>query len=74
MIVSGITAALDLVTYPPRNLIRPRCAERAKPGRGKPVFIMHIGFLACFHAIVSLWFSSPAWENKDDVIVTEAEP
>ena len=37
--------------YPLRNLIRPRCAERAKPGRGKPVLIMHIGFLACFHAI-----------------------
>ena len=42
---------LDLDTYPIRNLIRPRCAERAKPGRGKPVLIMHIGFLACFHAI-----------------------
>ena len=38
-------------TYPLRNLVRPRCAERAKPGRGKPVLIMHIGFLACFHAI-----------------------
>ena len=45
MIVSGFTAALDLDTYPLRNLIRPRCAERAKPGRGKPVLIMHIGFL-----------------------------
>ena len=41
----------DLDTYPLRNLICPRCAERAKPGRGKPVLIMHIGFLACFHAI-----------------------
>ena len=50
-IVSGFRAALDLNTYPLRNLIRPRCAERAKPGRGKPVLIMHIGFLACFHAI-----------------------
>ena len=50
-IVSGLRAALDLNTYPLRNLIRPRCAERAKPGRGKPVLIMHIGFLACFHAI-----------------------
>ena len=37
--------------YPLSNLIRPRCAERAKPGRGKPVLIMHIGFFACFHAI-----------------------
>ena len=51
VIVSGFRAALDLTTYPLRNLIRPRCAERAKPGRGKPVLIMHIGFLACFHAI-----------------------
>ena len=50
MIVSGFTAALDLDTYPLRNLIRPRCAERAKPGRGKPL-IMHIGFLAYFHTI-----------------------
>ena len=41
----------DLDTYLLRNLIRPRCAERAKPGRGKPVLIMHIGFLACFHAV-----------------------
>ena len=51
VIVSGFRAALDLDTYPHRNLIRPRCAERAKPGRGKPVLVMHIGFLACFHAI-----------------------
>ena len=48
MIVSGFRAALDFDTYPHRNLIRPRCAERAKP---KAVLIMHIGFLACFHAI-----------------------
>ena len=27
------------------------CAERAKPGRGKPVLIMRIGFFACFNAI-----------------------
>ena len=51
MIVSGFTAVLDLDTYPLKNLIRPRCAERAKPGGGKPVLIMDIGFLACFHAI-----------------------
>ena len=51
VIVSGFRAALDLDTYPHRNLIRPRCPEWAKPGRGKPVLIMHIGFLACFHAI-----------------------
>ena len=51
VLVSGFTAALDLDTYPLMNLIRPRCAEQAKHGRGKPVLIMHIGFLACFHAI-----------------------
>ena len=40
-IVSGFRAALDLNTYPLRNLIRPRFAERAKPGRGKPVLIAY---------------------------------
>ena len=35
-------------TYPLSNLIRSRCAERAKPGR---VLIMNIGFFACFQAI-----------------------
>ena len=50
MIVS-VRAALDLDTYPLSNLICPRCAEWAKPGRGKPVLIMHICFFACFHAI-----------------------
>ena len=34
-IVSGFRAALDLNTYPLRNLIRLRCAEQAKLGRGK---------------------------------------
>ena len=51
VIVSRSRTALDLDTYPLSNFIRPRCAERAKRGRGKPVLIMHIGFLACFHAI-----------------------
>ena len=51
MIVSGFRAALDLDTYPLSNLIRPRCTERAKPGRGKPELIMNISFFACFHAI-----------------------
>ena len=50
-VVSGFRAALDLDTYTLSNLILPRCAERAKRGRGKPVLIMHIGFFACFHAI-----------------------
>ena len=51
VIVSGFGAALDLDAYPFSDLIRPRCAERAKPDRGMPVLIMHIGFFACFHAI-----------------------
>ena len=51
VIVSWFGAALNLDTYPLSNLFRPRCAERDKPGRGKPVRIMHIGFFACFHAI-----------------------
>ena len=51
VIVSAFRVALDLDTYPLRNLIHPRFAERAKPGRGKPVLIMHIGAFACFHAI-----------------------
>ena len=56
---------LDLDTYPLRNLICPWSAERAKTGRGKPVLIMYIGFLACFHAISlvlaksSRYFSCP---------------
>ena len=50
VIVSRFRTALDLDTYPLSN-IRPRCAERAKRSRGKPVLIMHIGFLASFHAI-----------------------
>ena len=51
VIVSRFRTALYLDTYPLSNFIRPRCAERAKRGRGKPVLIMHFGFLACFHAI-----------------------
>ena len=37
VIVSEFGAALDLDTSPFSNLIRPRCAERDKPSRGKPV-------------------------------------
>ena len=51
VIVSGFRAALDLNIYPLSNLIRPRCTERAKPGRGKPGLIMNISFFACFRAI-----------------------
>ena len=50
LIVSGFRAALDLDIYPLCNLICPRCTELAKPGRGKPVLIMHVGF----HALVAL--------------------
>ena len=53
VIVSGFRAALDLDTYPLSNLIRPRYAELTKPGRGKPVLIMHIGFFACFSHHIS---------------------
>ena len=60
VIVSGFRAALDLNTYPLRNLIRPWCAERAKPGRGKPVLIMHnfIGFFVPYlsNGVVSAKF------------------
>ena len=45
VIVSGFRAALDLNTYPLKNLIRQRCAERAKPGRGKPVLIIYAYWL-----------------------------
>ena len=53
MIVSGFKAALDLDTYLLSNLIRSQCAKRAKPGRGKPVLIKHIGFFACFSRHIS---------------------
>ena len=53
VIGSGFRASLDLEAYPLSNLIHPRCAERAKPGRGKPLFIMHIGFFACFSRHIS---------------------
>ena len=57
-----------MATYPLSNFIRPQCAERAKCVRGKPVLIMHIGFLASFHTIspecssfskIATLFSSP---------------
>ena len=61
MIVSGYRSALDLDAYPLSNVIRPRCAERAKSGRNMPVLIMCIGFFACFHVISlkRLLFSCP---------------
>ena len=53
VIVSGFKVALDLDTDPLSNLIRPRCAERAKRGRGKPVLIMHICFSLVFTPYLS---------------------
>ena len=56
VIVSGFRAALDFDKYPLSNLIRPRCAEWAKPGRGtcKPVLIMHNYWLfRLFYAYLS---------------------
>ena len=47
MILSGFRAALDLDTYPLSNIIRPCRAERAKPGRGKPVLIKKKTRCAC---------------------------
>ena len=51
MIVSGFRAALDLDTYSLSKLNCSWCAEQAKRGRGKPVFIIHIGFFTCFYSI-----------------------
>ena len=45
VIVSRFRTALDLDTYPLSNFIRPRCAERAKRGRGKPVLIIYAYWL-----------------------------
>ena len=53
MIVSGFRAGLDMDTYPLSDLICPRCAERAKPGRGKPVFIMILAFSLVFTPYLS---------------------
>ena len=47
VIVRGFRAALDLDTYPLSNFIRPRCAERAKPSRGKPASAHYVYWL--FH-------------------------
>ena len=37
--------------YPEKIRLARETTKRAKPGRGKPVLIMRIGFLACLHAI-----------------------
>ena len=53
LIVIGFRAVLDLDTNPLSNLIRPRCAEEAKPGRGKPVLIIQNPHII-FHSLVAL--------------------
>ena len=53
MIVSGFRAALDLDTYPLSNFIRPRCAERVKRGRGKPVLTCILAFSLVFTPYLS---------------------
>ena len=77
MIVSGFRAALDLDTYPLSNLLRPRCAERAKRGRGKPVLIMHIVFTPYLsNAVVSakspVSFACPC--STEDVGIAHKPP
>ena len=62
MIVSEFRAALDLDTYPLSNLIRPRCAERAKPGRGKPVLI--IIMLLAFSPVLTPYLSNAVVSAK----------
>ena len=51
MIVSEFRAALDLNTYPLRNFVHGVLNGLNLVEVYKPVLIMHIGFLACFHAI-----------------------
>ena len=74
--MSGFRAALDLDTDILSNLICPQCAERAKPGRGKPALIMHIlAFYLFFtpylsNAVVSAKsprFSSPCSTEADGI-------
>ena len=81
VIVSGFRAALDLDTYPLSNFIRPRCAERAKRGRGKRMLIIHIGFSLVFtpylsNAVVSakspVYFSCPC--GTEDVGIAHKPP
>ena len=77
MIASGFRAALDLETYPLSNFIRLRRAERAKPGRGKPV-IIKIGCFACIHArslersrcskIATLFFMPLFWPCSTEAV------
>ena len=49
--MSRFRAALDLDTHSLSKLNCSRCAERANRGRGKPVFIIHIGFFTCVYSI-----------------------
>ena len=52
VIVSRFRTALDLDTYPLSN-IRPRCAERAKRSRGKPVLYYAYWLFSLFSRHIS---------------------
>ena len=78
MIVSGFRAALDLDTYSLSKLNCSWCAEQAKRGRGKPVFIIHIGFFTCFYSIslkhsrfskIATLFNVTVWRNYNALAV-----
>ena len=58
MTVSGFRAVLDLDACPLSNLICPRCAERAKPGQGKPVLIMHISSISAHSPVFMPYLSN----------------
>ena len=70
VIVSGFRAALDLDTYPLRNLIRPRCAERAKPGRGKPCSLLKLlAFSLVFTPYLSNGPSQSFQQNRHNIFL-----
>ena len=66
VIVSGFRTALELDTYPLSKLIRERCAEQAKPGRGKPVPIMHYWIFCLFsrHIFRTAYLSNAVQRNR----------
>ena len=72
VIVSRFRTALDLDTYPLSNFIRPRCAERAKRGRGKPVLIMPYLSNAVVSAKSPVYFSCPC--GTEDVGIAHRPP
>ena len=52
---------MDLDTHPFSNLIRPLCAERVKPGRGKPV---QLAFSFIFAAIIRMRTAKMGWATQ----------